>query len=91
MRNTFTLLATLHLPATIQSIAILLSKRNGTWKKDFARVTYICENLACVDQWNEDTIRARSAELAEKVCEIWIYPKGDMDLSYNMDDLFEEL
>ena len=51
---------------------------------------YLNENLACVDQWNEDTIRARSAELAEKVCEIWIYPKGDMDLSYNMDDLFEE-
>ncbi len=51
---------------------------------------YLNESLARVDQWNEDTIRARSAELAEKACEIWIYPKGDMDLSYNMDDLFEE-
>ena len=47
---------------------------------------YLNESIARAEQWNEDSIRVRAAELEEKACKIWIYPKGDMDLNQNIDD-----
>ncbi len=38
---------------------------------------YLNESLACAEQWNLSSILARAKELAEKSCEIWIYPEGD--------------
>lgn len=46
---------------------------------------YLNESLCKAEQWNEDAIRARAAELAEKVCKIWIYPEGD-ELKQDIDD-----
>ena len=36
---------------------------------------YLNQSLAHVEQWNEDAIIKRSTELAEKACEIWVYPQ----------------
>ncbi len=47
---------------------------------------YLNESLCKVEQWNEAAIKARAAKLAEKACEIWIYPEGDKSLSFNIDD-----
>ncbi len=41
---------------------------------------YLNESLAGVEQWNLSAILTRAKELAEKACEIWIYPEGDDDL-----------
>lgn len=32
-------------------------------------------SLIQAEKWNEPAIRARTAELAEKACKIWIYPE----------------
>ena len=44
---------------------------------------FLNKSLADAEQWNEAAIRTRAAKLAEKACEIWIYPEGNRDLSYN--------
>ena len=37
---------------------------------------YLNRSLADAETWNQLTINARANELAEKACEIWIYPTG---------------
>ena len=37
---------------------------------------HLNQSLARAEQWNEDAIIARSNELAERACKIWIYPEG---------------
>lgn len=48
---------------------------------------YLNESLCKTEQWNLSAILTRAQELAEKACEIWIYPEGKRDLSYNINDL----
>jgi len=36
---------------------------------------YLNRSFASTEQWNEDAIKMRTAELAEKACKIWIYPE----------------
>ncbi|MXV82677.1 DUF262 domain-containing protein [Candidatus Poribacteria bacterium] len=36
---------------------------------------YLNQSFAGTEQWNEDAIKMRTAELAEKACKIWIYPE----------------
>ena len=42
---------------------------------------YLNESLCKAEQWNEDAIRIRATELAEKACKIWIYPEGGDNFS----------
>lgn len=47
---------------------------------------FLNKSLARAEQWNEDTIKARGTELAEKACKVWSYPEGDDDLSIEEKD-----
>lgn len=48
---------------------------------------YLNESLCKTEQWNLSAILTRAKELAVKACEIWIYPEGDRNLNFNIDDL----
>ena len=64
-----------------------LEKRDMS-KEGFSHSTlYLNDSVGRAEQWNETTIKARAAELAEKACKIWIYPEGSNDLNFNIDDL----
>jgi len=46
------------------------------------------KSLVHSQQWNRAAIINRARELAEKACNVWIYPEGDKNLSYQIDDQF---
>ena len=58
-----------------------LSNRSFEKKRDMLQEgfryspLYLNQSLAYVEQWNEKTIISRSLELAERACDIWIYPE----------------
>ena len=57
-------------------------------KEGFSHSTlYLNDSLGRAEEWNEDAIKTRASELAEKACKAWIYPEGDRNLSFNIDDL----
>ena len=57
-------------------------------KEGFSHSTlYLNDSLGRAEEWNEDAIKTRASELAEKACKAWIYPEGNKDLSFNIDDL----
>ena len=62
-------------------------KEKRDMKKGFRQShLYLNESLARAEQWNVSAILTRAMELAEKACEIWIYPEGDKSLNFNIDD-----
>ena len=47
-------------------------------KEGFSHSTlYLNDSLGRAEEWNEDAIKTRASELAEKACKAWIYPEGD--------------
>ena len=37
---------------------------------------YLNQDIKEAKEWNQDTIIARARNLAERACEIWMYPTG---------------